>query len=172
MMKGTPVSRSLAVLVALALTVFGLPVFAEDGVSLTGSVLESNSKTPIGRATVHVGDPVTGEVYSSTVTADDGSFSIDPVPAATYQIAVQRNNRLYVVDTPLELAPGETRSATLMVDEEIAPDPGTAAAASSGGIWSNPMFASLLVIGGAFVLGIAIDSVVDDDDPNTVTSPS
>ena len=175
MNKGTPVYRLLAILVVFSMTSFGLPVLAADEAIFAGSVMQADSKAPIAQATVHVGDPATGEIYSSTVTGDDGSFSIEGVPAATYQVAIEQGDQLYVIDTPVELAPGVTRNATVMVGEGVSPSPATASAGAvaSTGIWGSPVFAALIVIGGAFLLGIAIDEAIDDDDPATpTTSPT
>ena len=81
---------------------------------------------------------------------------------------------LFLVSSPVTLAPGQTRSVNLSVNGE-APDPGTAKAAEEAkkaSLWNNPMTAALFVLLGAVGLGIAIDGAVDDTNATGPMSPS
>ena len=168
-MSQRPVAnRLLATGLILTLQFALVPVSAEPApAAVNGSVLSSVSQTPLEGALVHVGNPLTGKVFTSDPVASDGSFSLQSVPAATYELAVENTGRLFVVATPLKLAPGVTQSIDVTVNEQAAPDPVTVEEnekKSAASFWNNPLTAALVVLGAAVVVGIAVDSATDDSD--------
>jgi hypothetical protein len=168
MMQRTLANRLLATGLILTLQFALLPVSADVApATVSGSVLSSSDQTPLAGARVHVGNPGTGKIYTSAPVAGDGSFTVSDVPAATYELAVENAGRLFVVPTPLKLAPGVTQNVDVAVNEQASPDPATAeanAAKSAGSFWNNSFTAALIVLGSAIVVGVAVDAATDDDD--------
>jgi hypothetical protein len=169
-------SKLVATLLVVALQGLILPLMAaEPGAKVNGSILSSRDDAPLAGAKLHLGDPRTGEVYSSGLSQTDGSFSIDSVPASTYEVAVESDGGLYVVDTPVKLAPGQTQSLNVAIDPQVSPSPEDVDSKKKnrGGtsVWNNPGTAALIVLGGAIVLGWIINEATDDDDEQPA-SPS
>lgn len=159
---------AMGLIVALQVA-FALPVAASDtpAAALSGTVLSASDQAPIAGATIHLGDPETGRIVSSLPTGADGRFAVDAVAPATYEVAVESEGGLYLVASTLDLAPGQTRAADISINGQAAPDPASAQQASSHSktsVWNNPLTASLIVLGSAFVIGILVDNAIDDDD--------
>jgi hypothetical protein len=90
------------------------------------------------------------------------------VPASSYVLAVEADGGLYVVEVPVTLAPGQSRSVQLSLGSKLAPG------ASKGlktTIVDNPLTATLVILGGATILGLVIDEIDDDDEPVSPTNP-
>lgn len=160
-MKATrPSSEFLATVLILSLPWAALPVGAADvAATLTGSIVHFDDQSPVPGAKLHVGDPKTGQIFSSKPANDDGSFVLGDLPPSTYALAVESDGGLYVVETPLSLAPGTTRTLNLAVrpqpinlnkkndDEE---DDGP------WGLKENPLTAALALTGIAVLVGIVV----------------
>lgn len=140
--------------------------------TITGHVLAAGTLAPLKGVQVHVGDPKTGEVRSSTPTGDDGSFAVSGLPPSKYEIAVQAPQALYVAGGSVALAAGETRSLQVAVNQQVAPSPAENDKKDRGGAawWNNPFTATLIVLGSAVLIGVLVDNAVDDDE--TPASPS
>ena len=154
-----PSSEFLATVLILSLPWAALPVGAADvAATLTGSIVHHDDQSPVPGAKLHVGDPKTGQIFSSEPASDDGSFVLGDLPPSTYALAVESDGGLYVVETPLSLAPGTTRTLNLAVrpqpmnldtdndDEDDEP----------WGLTENPLTAALAMAGIAIVLGVVI----------------
>ncbi|HEX6851824.1 MAG TPA: carboxypeptidase-like regulatory domain-containing protein [Candidatus Polarisedimenticolaceae bacterium] len=142
--------------------------------SLQGTVTVQGGTQPIAGAVVLVGNPKDGSVVPSGPADAEGRFSIGNLAPATYQLAVREGEKLWVVDAPVTLAPGQVRDVTVGINPQQAPGPDTAAAEADKDkmtFWNNPLTASLIVVGAAVLVGFAIDAATDDDDPTPV-SPS
>jgi hypothetical protein len=170
-----------AIAVIVALQGLGVPAGAAGpvGSRVAGSILSTPADTPIAGARLHLGDPRSGRVFTSEPSAPDGSFALAEVPPATYEVAVESNGGLYVVSTPLELAPGATRNLQVAVapvapGQMAPPPPDPDAEKNKGGtsVWNNPATAALIVVGSAIVLGFLIKEGTDDDDNEPAASPS
>ena len=113
-------------------------------------------------------DPKTGEVYTSGPSDSEGNYELTNVPASTYEVAVEADGGLYLVQSPLKLAPGQMQSVNLAVNAQMADDPAAEQEKTKRrggtGVWNNPATAALIVIGAAVVLGLLIDAATDDDD--------
>ena len=152
-----------------------IPVIAATpGASVAGSIHRTENSAPLTGARLHLGDPRTGEIYTSGPSLQDGTFEITDVPASTYEIAVEANGGLFLVQSPLKLAPGEARTVNVAINPQMADDPATEEKKrkkkSGTGVWNNPATAALIVIGAAVVLGLLINAATDDDD-ETPASP-
>ena len=76
-------ARACAVfVVALVMT---SPAAAQDGVPLSGRLLNSLNGTPLGGATVQI-----DELRRQTMSAADGTFTFENVPPGTYHLSVTR----------------------------------------------------------------------------------
>jgi hypothetical protein len=167
-------SRVVAVALAAALGIPFFPAQASPAAALTGRVVAAGTEAPLAGARVHVGDRRTSRIVTSGMTRDDGSFEVSGLPPAAYEVAVESKGGLYLVEAPLPLRAGERRAVQLVVSEGAPPakepegeaSPGTPAARMSW--WNNPLTATLVVVGGAVIVGVLIGSVVE----NEPTSPS
>lgn len=134
--------------------------------TLAGRVLPSADGSQVAK-TVWVGAvpaPVAG----------DGSFSATGIPVGPTELAIETSEGLYVVATPVAIAPGTTRRVQLAYggrqDSSAPPPPEKEKKKKSGGFWSNPLTASLIIVGSAIVVGVAIDQLTQSD--NEPVSPS
>ena len=160
-----PIPKTFALTLAFALSTLCIPtVSAQESATLSGTILNGGGEAPLTGALVHAGDLRTGEVYSSTLTDADGGFTLSDLPAAAYELAVERDGGLFLVGSPVQLAPGETRAVSVAINAQAAPDPATATGRGNRGFWDKPLFATLAVVGGAFLIGALISSADDDDE--------
>jgi hypothetical protein len=143
-------------------------IASEPGAKLTGSILEAGNDTPLGGAKLHLGDPKTGEIYTSAPSLRDGTFEIADVPPSTYEVAVESDGGLYLVQSPITLAPGQSQAVNLAINPQMADSPADTEEKKKNkggtGVWNNPATAALIVVGAAVVLGLLINAATDDDD--------
>ena len=161
--------KFIATVVIVSLQALMIPaIAASPASSVNGSILSAKDDTPLSGAKLHLGDPMTGEIYTSEPSDQDGNFEMTNVPASTYEVAVEANGGLYLVQSPLKLAPGQSQAVNLAVNPQMADDPATEEKKkkkkSGTGVWNNPVTAALIVIGAAVVLGLLINAATDDDD--------
>jgi hypothetical protein len=139
---------------------FVVPLGALAGATgvLSGRVLPP----PDGRlvaTNVWVGD-------KPAAVAADGSFRMEGIPAGPAELAIETSAGLYVVATPVAIAPGATRRVQLAFggrkDTSAPAAPENDTKKKRGGIWSNPTTATLIIIGSAIVVGVAIDQLTHD----------
>jgi len=99
--------------------------------------------------------------------AADGSFRATGVPAGPSELAIETSEGVYVVATPVSIAPGTTRRVQLAYggrqDTSAPPPPENQKKKKSGGVWSNPLNATLIIVGSAIVLGVAIDQLTQSN---------
>jgi hypothetical protein len=147
--------RLTPLLVLASSFAFPLGAFAGATGALAGRVLPPANGRLIAK-NVWVGDRPAAE-------AADGSFRVDGIPAGPAELAIETSAGLYVVATPVAIAPGATRQVQLAFGGRQ--DTGAPAAPENdtkkkrGGIWANPATATLIIIGSAIVVGVAIDEL-------------
>ena len=91
MMKRNTVYKLLAATLVVAMQSLLIPAVAgPQTASVSGKIIAADTNAPMTGAKLHVGDPISGEVYSSQTTDANGSYSIAGLPAATYELAVDR----------------------------------------------------------------------------------
>lgn len=104
----------------------------------------------------------------------DGSFRAIGIPVGPSEVAIETSQGLFVVATPVAIAPGTTRSIQLAYggrqDTSPAPPAENEKKKKTGGFWANPLAASLIIVGSAIVVGFAIDQLTQSD--NKPVSPS
>ena len=192
-------TRALAILLASTLIV--PPASAATG----SGILEGRVVSPQGSSApkaVWAATAVNPKAPQRAAVDANGSFRLDAVPAGTVELAVETGEGLYVVETPVTLAPGATRQVQLALRGRQGTTPsapsgtpppqpsakgegGYPSAPSgtpppqppannkkTGSLWDNPLTATLIVIGGAVVTGLIIDAVDDDDNNSNAASPS
>jgi hypothetical protein len=161
-------TRICAVTLVVALHLIYLPApTAGDEAGITGNILRAEGQSPVAGAVVHATDPVTETSFASVPTKSDGSFELNGMPASSYVLAVEVDGGLYVVEVPVKLVPGQSRSVQLAVNPNLAP----AAGGLKTTIKNNPLTATLIIIGGATALGLLIDEIDDDDEIVSPVSP-
>ena len=152
---------------------------ASDPATLSGIVRSADGRAALAGARVFAGDPETGEIYPSDQTGENGFFEIRGLPPATYSLAVESNAGLYLVDLPVPLGEGVTRTVGISVNASLADDGGGGGNdddedddSKAGSpyrsrrphLWNNPLTAALLVIGLAVVFGFVIANATEDGD--------
>jgi hypothetical protein len=142
----------------LALASFlAVPLGALAGATgvLTGRVLPPADARVVAK-NVWVGD-------QPAAVAADGSFRADGVPAGPADLAIETSAGLYVVTTPVTIAPGTTRRVQLAFGGRQGSSPSAPPESDTkkkrGGPWANPTTATLIIIGSAIVVGVAIDQL-------------
>ena len=136
---------------------FAVPLGALAGATgaLTGRVLPPANGRLVAK-NVWVGD-------KPAAVAADGSFSVAGIPAGPAELAIETSEGLYVVATPVAVAPGTTHRVQLAFggrqDTSVPTPPEKDAKKKRGGIWANPTTATLIIIGSAIVVGAAIDQL-------------
>jgi hypothetical protein len=160
--------KLVATVVIVSLQALMIPAIAADPASsVNGSILSAQTDAPLAGAKLHLGDPMTGEIYTSEPADQDGSFEMTDVPASTYEVAVESNGGLYLVQSPLKLTPGQSQPMNVAINQQMADDPETEEKKKNKGgtgVWNNPATAALIVVGAAVVLGLLINAATDDDD--------
>jgi len=140
--------------------------FAGDTGVLIGSVLPAAGSGLIAKK-VWVG-------AIPAPVASDGSFEATGVPAGQSELAIETSEGLYVVATPITIAPGTTRRVQLAYGgrkDSSAPTPSeNEKKKKGGGFWANPLTATLVIVGSAIVVGFAVNQLTQSD--NKPVSPS
>ena len=154
----------LSILLALSLVVPTGARAEETGV-LAGYVLPGTDRAAIA-TTVWVG------AIPAPVAAD-GSFEATGIPAGQSELAIETSEGLYVVATPVAIAPGATRRVRLAFggrQDSSARTQSGSEKKKPGGFWANPLSATLIIVGSAIVVGLAINELTKSD--NEPVSPS
>jgi hypothetical protein len=105
--------------------------------------------------------------------AADGSFRATGIPGGPAELAIETSEGLYLVTTPVAVAPGTTRRVQLAFggrQDTSAPPAPEKEKKKAAGVWANPWTASLIIVGSAIVVGVAIDQLTQSD--NEPVSPS
>ena len=157
--------KIVTTIVIVALQGLMIPVSAvEEPATLRGAVVSIVDEAPLVGVRLHVGDPKSGRVFTSEPTGTDGGFRLEHLPPATYEVAVQTGDALFIAGSAIRLAPGQVRGIDVALNPQMADDPQTAGKPqpAKGSLWSNPATAALIVLGAAVVLGVVIDEATDD----------
>jgi len=175
MIQRNLVTNLAAAVLIVSVQGLAMPVSATDApASLAGTLVRAPDQTPLSGAKIHVGDPGTGQIRTSAPTDSAGTFRVEGLVPATYELAVETDGGLYVVETPVRLAPGQAQTLSVAIPSGAATRNDTQAAATEPtktSLWSNPLTAALIVLGAAIFVGYVVDEATDDDD-ETDASPS
>jgi len=100
----------------IAIIFLGLAGQALAG-QIDGQVLGPAGVTPLTNATVTFYNLTSGESYTSQPTGADGSYVTADLPAGSYDVAVQTERGLWLVDEPMTLGEGESRTLAFSLRE-------------------------------------------------------
>jgi hypothetical protein len=130
---------------------------------LSGTILTGEPRQPVAGATLLAADSGSGRVYSSSPTGKDGRFSLRELPPSTYELAVQAGGGLYPTSSPIDLKGGQDQEILLALAEAGSDDPAAPELpGAKANVWSNPLTATLIVLGLAVVVGVALQSATDN----------
>lgn len=157
--------KTVATVLTLSVALVGIPVPAQTA-QLSGHVYSASGETPLTGVTVYASQPETGEIYSSEPTTDRGAFNIPEIPAGKFELGVAIDQGLYLIDSPLTLAPAQSQHVNIAVNEKKKDESGATVVPKSAKPrgWSNPVVAALIVVGGAVIIGLIVEAATDDDD--------
>jgi hypothetical protein len=169
MIKRSLTTKLLAVALVISIQSMFLPLIASsERAAISGTILSSHDHGPLVGVKIHAGDPRTGEIFSSQPTPEDGSFVIEGLPASSYELAVEANGGLYVVDSKVQLAPGQAESVNVAVNFKKAPSPEEKKKKKAGSVWNNQLIASGFVVVSAVLIGELIKEATEE----SVQSPT
>lgn len=167
-MLRTRLERQIA-LIALSAFVFnsagGSALAAAGSGSLSGQITTASGAAMRG-ASLQAAQLETKTVYSSLETGDRGRFVLADLPAGIYDLAIQTKEGIYTVDTLVSLAPGESKALNLSVNPAVerprskdgAAEEPPQGVAKHTSFWKNPLTITLLFLGTATVIGLALDN--------------
>jgi len=136
---------------------------AEPPVGLSGTIFSGEPRQPVAGATLLAAEAGTGRVFSSTPTGKDGRFSLRELPPATYELAVQTGNGLYPTPGSVDLKVGQRQEILLALADGAPGEPaGTELPGAKPSAWSNPLTATMIVLGLAVVVGVALQNATDN----------
>ncbi|MFQ5719088.1 MAG: carboxypeptidase-like regulatory domain-containing protein [Acidobacteriota bacterium] len=112
-------SRLSPIISRLALAGIGLAsaTLALAGSTASGHVLGPAGVTPIPGARVVFYNVLTGITTQSDPTDDTGAYDVSDLEAGRYDVAVDTERGLWLVERPLEIGAGETREMTFALRE-------------------------------------------------------
>ena len=152
---------------ALALPVSAGMTSAEPG-RLAGRVLVPPSGGPTVQA-VRAGD-------TAAPVASDGTFQIDAVPAGPANVAIETSGGIFILASPVLIAPGTTRRVQLALggrQDSSAPQASEKDTKKKpASVWARPMAATAIIVGSAILVGVAIDDVLQNTKAAPSVSPS
>jgi hypothetical protein len=169
--------KTLIALIASMIATSEGPFAASTG-SLSGRVLPVADRPSATRVWIAPSGS-TERPLASPVLAD-GSFAIADVPAGTVGLAVETSEGLYAVHAPITIAPGTTRTLQLALGgrQDTSPvppatEPKEKQKQKAASVWANPLYATLIVVGSALVIGVLISELTQPSDrpasPSTST---
>ncbi len=145
---------------------------AAIGATLEGRVLPDKSGVAHAQ-TVWVGS-------RPAPVGPDGTFRADGLAAGPANVAIETPEGMYVVPTPITIAPGTTRSVQLAFGgrqnssdgEPTNPPDDEKHKKKALGFWDNPLTATLTVIGAAVLVGVGVDRLTKSNNNPPLPSPS
>lgn len=165
-------TRRVALVLALGSPVWALPPAQQVATGeIAGTVLGLTPRAPLVGARVYAADPATGKIYASAPSTAEGAFAISGLPAAEFDVAVAVEQGLYLVERSVRVAPAGKQRLNLAV--HAAAEGASAAPAPQGskppakGVWNNPLTASLIVVGGAIVVGFLVEQATSSGENET-----
>lgn len=170
-----PAWFAASVVVSLATHALTATPVTAGTASLSGLVVTNPSHSALEGAVVGAMDRKSALFFRSAPTDARGSFRLEGLPPGIYALAVEVDQGVFLSKSAVPLSSGESRTVQVAVSRESDPDPaGAATARSKGSPWDNPVTATLIVIGGAIVVGLLLQEVGESGEGPSVSpmSPS
>jgi hypothetical protein len=119
-LSATGFASFLVILVFLSLC--ASPGYAQslEGTSISGRILSTDQAAPISGAIVKAADIKSKKIYESNPTAKNGYYEISGLESGTYDIAVQVDDGLYLVNKLLNLGTDQSHTLSLTLKENPA----------------------------------------------------
>jgi hypothetical protein len=148
-----------------------LPLVLASQLTAPSAVPAAKTGTLIGRVLPPSDDrPIAKAIWIdgvATPVGPDGRFRT-AVPEGPAEIVVETAAGLYVVPSPVTVAPGAVSSVQLALragEDTSAPAPAEKDKKKKpASVWTNPTYATLIIIGAAVVVGVAVDQLVKPDE--------
>lgn len=164
-------SKVLATLLVACLPVLLMPSTRAGATSsITGTVFSVTPTNTLTGVVVHVANIDDQRIFSSVPTSADGSYIVEDLPAGSYEIAIESAGVLYTVGVPIQLGAGHTRQLQLNLDGQVDARQGVPTSELRG-VWSNPLVATLIVVGSVVAIGLIADSSSSGDPDEGPSSP-
>jgi hypothetical protein len=167
-------NKILTALLATSLAVYSTHA-AESTGSVAGRVIAPRDRPAPTK--LWIAPSGAGAQPMTVPIAPDGTFHATAVPAGTVELAIENSEGLFAVTTPIAIAPGTTRSLQLALggrqDSSDVPPPADAKKKKRpGGVWANPLYATLIVVGSAIVVGVLVNELTQSNDkPASESTP-
>ncbi len=128
--------RVVAGLLTLAIAAYWVPATALAGTNqpahaeIRGNIVSADGLTGVSGVSVWAANMETSEIYTSTATAADGSYTLSDLPPGEYDLAVETTDGLLPTDAFVQTAPGKSTmvsialKATAQNDDEKKPGEG------------------------------------------------
>lgn len=164
--------KKLLVLTLASLLAFPVGASSASTGTVSGRVVPASDTPPLKAIWVA---PSSGSAPITAPIAANGSFAVEGIPAGTAELAVETTAGLYVVSTPVAIAPGTTRQIQLALggrqDTPVPAGEPPKKKKRAGGVWANPVYATLIVVGSAIVVGLLVNELTKSSGNNNA-SPS
>jgi len=158
-------TKMIAVGLIATLPMMLQPVAAQELTPMQGSVFAGKAGHPLVGARVHLVQSGTERVFTSSLTDVEGRFEMEGLPAAAYEVAIEIDGGVYLVEQPVVVTAGSGAKLNLLVPQLAdAANAKPRVVAGAAGFMSNPLAASLMVVGSALSIGALIDASSSDDD--------
>jgi hypothetical protein len=125
------------------------------------------------------GGPAVTAVWAGNISAPvarDGSFEIDALLPGPANVAIETSEGLFILASPVSIAPGTTRRVQLALggrqDSSAPTTTEKDTKKKPAGVWARPMVATVIIVGSAVLVGVAIDDVLQNTNPAPAISPS
>lgn len=149
-----------------------LPLVLASQLTAPSAVPPGKTGTLIGRVLPPSDDrPIAKAVWIdgiATPVGPDGRFRAAGIPEGPAEIIVETSAGLYVVASPVTVAPGAASSLQLALragEDTSAPAPAEKEKKKQqASVWTNPTSATLIIIGAAIVVGVTVDQLVKPDE--------
>ena len=175
-MSADTVRKSIACLLVAALSAAAVPSRAAQATptaTVAGTVISAGHAAPVAGAVVVVRD-ASGNAISSEPTAADGAYAVTGIAPGVETLSLQTRDGAYAIDTPITLAPGESRTVHLAMraesDDDKKKKKGAAAVPPSGSAIAAMV---VTIVGFAGMAALAIDSSKNDQNkpPASASNP-
>jgi len=112
----------------LAIAAYWVPATALAGIDqntraeIHGNIVSADGLTGVAGVSVWAANMATSEIYTSTATAADGSYTLKDLPPGEYDLAVETTDGLLPADALVQTAPGKSTIVSIALKAVAADD--------------------------------------------------
>jgi len=157
--------RLLAFGVMLALVGPWFPARAAEQSAPAGlnGVIRTADRSPLAGARLLAAEAEGQTVHRSEPSSEDGNFTLTGMQPGRYRLAVELDEGLFLVKTPVYLVGGVQRTILVAVGTDGSVDHDGRDEQPVAGAWNNPWAAGALVLGFAIVVGVLVKNATEDE---------